>query len=134
MGDRKYIFLSLSQLNAIQKSRALMTFLQTTLLRYNCIFSYVFWFLRIELGSMCNFRLSPSENSVSLDTLGISARNLAHYNISKTKVVLFTYELRCFTGTSLRENVSSDPECIGRVLQTLPLNISLSVFPITADF
>ena len=85
MGDRKYIFLSLSQLNAIQKSRALMTFLQTTLLRYNCIFSCVFWFLRIELGSMCNFRLSPSENSVSLDTLGISARNLAHYNISQNQ-------------------------------------------------
>lgn len=68
MGVRKYIFLS-SQLNAIQKSHALKTFHKLLYLRIIVVCSCVSWFLRIELGNMCNFRLSPSENLVPLGAL-----------------------------------------------------------------
>ena len=61
MGVRKYIFLS-SQLNAVQKSQALKFFHKLLYLGIIVVCSCVSWFLRIELGNMCNSRLSPSEN------------------------------------------------------------------------
>ena len=83
-GVRKYIFLS-SQLNAIQKSHALKTFHKLLYLGIIVVCSCVSWFLRIELGNMCNFRLSPSENLVPLGALALSALNLAYCNISQNQ-------------------------------------------------
>jgi len=84
IGVSKYIFLS-SQLNAIQKLHTLMNFYKLLYLAMIAGFSCVPWFLRIELGNMCNFRLSPSENLVPLSTLALSALNLAYYNISQNQ-------------------------------------------------
>ena len=124
-GVSKCIFLS-SHLNAIQKSHALMTFHELLYLGIIVVCSCVSWFLRIELGNMCNFRLSPSENFSAFGRFCIKRSNPCLLQcFPKPKTFLFTYKLRYFAGTSLRKTFFPTQNAWDRFYRHCLLNVQL---------